>query len=151
MAVSDGMVPLLTLEDLLEIGRVLGVIGGSLGAVKGVVWLVRKLRGRKINNVEIKGDQTIIHTEGDTYNITINEYKVLRDPNVRKALKALVDPMKSEGVDDLQVGVEGQEPVSIPRNERDYFGINALPEEEIAVDESHRVIEVVSPTFRQEK
>ena len=117
---------------------------------RGIVWLVRELRGRKIDKVEVEGDQTNIHVEGDVYNVTINEYKVFQDPGVREGLRAIVDPMKSEGVERLEIGVEGQEPLSISRGEREYFHVSALPEEEVSVDESLRVVEVISPAFREE-
>ena len=150
VAISDGTVPPLTLGNLEEITRILGFTAGSLGTARGIVWLVRKLRGRKVDKVEVKGDHTIFHAGGDIYNLTVNEYNVYKEPKVREGLKALVDPMKSEGIDELQVGVEGREPISISRDERDYFRIVALPEEEVSVDESRRVIEVISPSFREE-
>ena len=150
MATAQGLVPPLTMEDLKNINIVLGLVAGALGSARGVVWPVRELRGRKIDKVEVEGDQTNIHVEGDVYNVTINEYKVFQDPGVREGLRAIVDPMKSEGVEMLEIGVEGQEPLSISRGEREYFHVSALPEEEVSVDESLRVVEVISPAFRED-
>lgn len=147
----DGLVPALALEQLAQIATILGFSGGvAVGSFKGLVWLFRQLRSEDIQKVEIQGDVTVIHVEGDSYEISVQEYRVLKDPKVREGFKGLVAPMESEGVDEVEVGVEGQEPVRIQRDERRHFDVPSLPEEEISTDVSRRVVEVVSPTFREE-
>lgn len=147
----DGLLPALTLDQLAQLATILGFSGGvAAGGIKGLVWLFRQLRGQEIQKVEIHGDVTVIHVEGDSYEISVQEYKALKDPKVREGFKGLVEPMESEGVDEVEVGVEDKEPVRIQRDERRYFDVPSLPEEEISTDVSRRVVEVVAPTFREE-
>lgn len=71
-AVSPGaeLVPSLTLEQLANICIILGFAGGTVaGGMKGLLWIARKLEGKDIDSVEVKGDETTIHAEGESFDI----------------------------------------------------------------------------------
>lgn len=93
---------------------------------------------------------TVIHVEGDTIEVSADEYRVFADPGVREGFKGLVLPMKSEGVGEVEIKVEDHETDTIARDEHPYFDVPPLPEEEISVDIATRVVEVVGPAFREE-
>jgi hypothetical protein len=149
VAVGPELLPLLGLQDLAAIAAILGFSGGSaVATVKGLVWLVRWIRGRKINKVEKVGDQIEITINDESTNITVNEYKVFVNSEVRRGLKAVVSPLEQEGFERVSVQSENDPPQVIEKGESEIFARIPLPEEEISVDRSTAILEIVSPSFR---
>ncbi|MDP3910741.1 MAG: hypothetical protein Q8Q14_10150 [Gemmatimonadales bacterium] len=150
VAPGAGLVPPLSLQDLAAIAAILGFGGGTaVATARGLVWLVRWLRGRKIDKVEKVGDDIRITINDQSTNITVNEYRVFVNPQVRKGLKAVVAPLEQEGFDSVSIEPETQPPQVIEKSEREFFARIPLPEEEISVDRSTAILEVVAPAFRE--
>lgn len=137
----------ITLEQLAAVATILGF--GGVGAVQGVLKLLRWQRGRKIDSVEQIGDRYTIKIQDDSVNITINEYKVFVNPEVRQGFKALVQPLESEGVTEVAVKAENEPEERITREERDIIAAAPLPEEEVSVDRSTAILEIIGLSFRQ--
>lgn len=146
VASAVDLLPALTLEQLYQIGMILGA--GGLGG--GVIGLLRWLRGRKPKSVDRKGDTVVIQNQdGETQTINLNVYNVYGDPQVRGGLASVTRPLEHEGVDFVEVRIEKEEPQRIERADRDSFEKAVGPGDEVSVDRRITVVEVVSPVFRE--
>jgi hypothetical protein len=111
------LTPPLTLEQLAAIATVLGFMGATV--FKGLIGLLKWQRGRKVDKVERVGDEIRIEIEGDSNTVTVNEYKVFVDPEIRKALKAVVSPLSRDEVDKLSIQADSHPPSEIAKVERE--------------------------------
>lgn len=137
----------LTLADLANIAQILGFTGGTtFGALK----LLRWQRGRKVDQVRQVGDEFRISIQDDSVNVTVNEYKVFINPTIRQGFKKLVEPLESEGIN--EVGIKsGAEPEQlITREEREYIASSPLPEQSVSTIRSEAVLEIIGLSFRSD-
>jgi hypothetical protein len=149
-AEGAGIIGALTLEQLAQIAEVLGFgLAASAGVVKGVIGLYRWQRGRRIDTAERTGDQIRLKIHDESVNVSVVEYNVFIDPTVRNGFRALVEPLKREGVDTVSIQADDGPKEVINRRERPLFAEAPLPEEELAVDRSTAVLEIVSISFRE--
>lgn len=137
----------LTLEELAALATILGLVG--VEGIRGVIAIARKLAGRKLDRIEQIGDRYEIHVHDESINVSIDEYKVITNPKVREGLEAVVQPLEKPGIQAVRIKVEDHEPVGIDRSERESFKLPSPPDEEIGTHISTRVIEVLSPAFRE--
>jgi hypothetical protein len=147
VSAAGGLIPPLTLEQISALCSILGLTG--IGAVKGVLALIRWQRGRKIDKVEKRGDEIHLTINDQSTNVTVNEYKIFVNPEVRKGFRALAAPLEREGVDSVEVRAGDAPPTRIEKAERKYFTDAPYPEEEIAVDKYTATLEIVSISFRE--
>lgn len=141
---SPDLLPGLTLDEIATIATLLGLAGGG-----GVLGVIRWLRGRDIDQAEETEDGYTLHVHDESLTINIDEYRAFVNPDVRRGYQALVEPMEDEGVDSVDLRAEGQEAERIERDERKYFEGASPPEEEVSTDESRRVLEVISVSFKE--
>ena len=150
VAIPDGLIPQLTLQDLANVAAILGFAGGTTAAgVMGVTRLIRWIRGRKIDRVEPLADDRIQITINDqSVNVTRTEYNIFVNPEVRKGFRNLTAPLEHPGVDDVVITPEGQAPERIDREERSSFQNMPAPEEEVDLAQVTAVLEIVQPALR---
>lgn len=146
VAPAAGLIPPLSLDDIAAICTVLGLTG--LGAVQGVIGIIRWQRGRKIDKTKKEGNEIRLTIQDQSINVTINEYRIFTDPEVRKGIKALVAPLEREGVDEVSVRVGDLQPTRIEKAEREYFTDAPLPEQEISIEQHTAILEIISISFR---
>ena len=125
-----GLLPPLDLPSLAAIATLIGVGGG---AVKGLIQLVRWQRGRRIDRVGTDGDLIQIQINNEVQEVTVNQYRILIDPDARKGLGALVSPLTTDDVDLVELQKEDDPPIVIPSNEAASFTSSPLPEQEISI------------------
>lgn len=151
VAIPGGLVPQLTLQDLANVAAILGFAGGTtVAGVMGVTRLIRWVRGRKIDRAEPVGDRIKITINDESTNVTINEYRIFVNPEVRKGFKNLTAPLERPGIDEVVIEPEGLPPERIVRDERASFQNIPSPEEEVDVANVTAVLEIVQPALRGE-
>lgn len=146
VAAAQGLLPNLTLTQLSEIVAVLGFTGTAVG---GVIKLLRWQNKRPIERVEQHGDNVRMMIGGDARNVTINEYDIFINPQVRDGVRSLVRPLEQDGVDSVAITAGNAPPEIITREDRDVFAGAPLPEEPVAVDRSTATLEIISLSFRE--
>lgn len=148
LAVSPAGIGGLTWEQLAHIGGVLGIVGNGL--VFSVAALLKWQRGRAVDRVEqLPGGDVKISIHDESQVVHGNVYNIFTDTKVRAGFKALVDPMKREGVDTVSFQQEKEAPVSIDQSEREAFSEPPLPQTVVSLDESTAILEIVSISFRE--
>ncbi len=84
--------------DLLNNGKEAAVMVGG-----GLLWALKKIRGKKIEKVEEKDGKVEVHVEDDFFLIDRPVYCLLRDGEIRLRLIDLLRPLESAGVDRFEV------------------------------------------------
>lgn len=150
VATPGDLLSSLTVEQLAAIAAILGFsVGAAKGAAKGLLGLLRWQRGRRIERVERIGDEIHMTVQDQSVNVTVNEYKVFIDPDVRRGLKSVIAPLERDGVDQLSIKAGVESPTIIEKGERESLASAPLPEEEVSLDTATAILEVISPVFRE--
>jgi hypothetical protein len=149
VALPGGLVPQLTLQDLANVAAILGFAGITpVAGYMGVTRLIRWVRSRKIDRVERVGDNIQITINDQSTNVTVNEYRIFVNPEVRKGFKNLTAPLEKPGIDEVLIEPEGLPPERITREERSSFQNIPSPEEEVDVANVTAVLEIVQPSLK---
>lgn len=131
----------------------LGFAGGTVvGCGKGLVWVVKRLRGRSPRRVvELKNGRFRIEVDDDAFEVEAEVLELLRNYDVRRGLEAMVKPLEEEGIDKLvlQDDIEG-EPEVISKSERHWFKAPSLDEEMLEEREDERWLQLVTVSFKEE-
>lgn len=124
-ASDDGKTALAVIETLGGAGTTLAVTRN------GVLWLLKKLKGRKISRQEkVDGDHVKVVVDDQEFIVPLPVAQAVQDPNVRAALeKAIADPLERDGIDTVRVHV-GTETVEIDKAEGSFFRASPLSDTE---------------------
>jgi len=141
-----------TAKNLLEW---LGLIEDHAGKIAatggGLLWLIKKLRGRKIDQVTLldNGNVKVVLDDGflETEQQVIALYRQLR---VRRALEKVLKPLESEGIDtfaatDLQ---QKHRFIEVTKAERSYFEAPDAESEHLSDEEAIVNLQIVSISFQ---
>ena len=107
-----------TVTTVYELKELL--VAGGLG----VIWLVKKLRGRAADKAEETDEGKLRLTVGSDTLLEINPkvYELYNNPRVRNALQSLIaDPLRKDGIDVFQVRTGTDLSESVSKDEAEYF------------------------------
>lgn len=139
-------------KELLEwLGLIQDNAEKFAAGVAGLLYLIKKIRGRRINQVvlldsgkvRIVLDDAAIETEEKVL-------KLYRQYRVRQALEAVLKPLESEGIDTFAVTnlKQTERFIEVTRSERVYFK-TPEPESELLADNEFEVnLQIVSISFQ---
>lgn len=139
-----------TAKELLEW---LGIFGGAGATGWGVLQLIRKLRGRTLERVEVLPDgRGVVLIDGERLEVERHVLQLLRDYKVRRCFEQLIaKPLASEGVDSFAVIDRESEQVLeyVGENEARFF--IAPPESDVATVETEEdiTLQIVSLSFAE--
>lgn len=133
-----------SLGDLANIATILG-----LNLTSGVIGLLKWQRGRKIDKVERVGDQVNITAQNSTITVTTVEYNVYIDAGVRTAIDTIIAPLEQEGVETLELRANNDPPAIIDKADATTMAQAPLPDDEVLVDRSQAILEIVAISFRE--
>ncbi len=84
--------------DLLNNGKEAAVMVGG-----GLLWALKKVRGKKIEKAEEKDGKVEVHTADDSFLVDRPVYYLLRDEKIRLKLADLLKPLENAGVERFEV------------------------------------------------
>lgn len=146
VAYQDGMLDPLTIEQVIQL---LGLLFGG----GGVIGLLFKLRGRRIDKVEITNKKDVsISAGGDVHNITIEQLNVIQHPKFASGLKSVLSPLSDDdsGAKEVQFcDDDGGVRQRIRSEDKQYFQPPVMPDDIVSEDISDATLEVISPSFRE--
>lgn len=140
-----------TLEQLQLITNAIGITGDFDNSFFGII---AKLRGLKVTKIEPAPEgRAHVHVQGDNNIIIVNDQavaKLLLDENVRRAAKAITQPVDGTGVTSLQIGKGTASRPPLLSNDTDT--IKALPAPTTVLTDStvQTALEIISPNFKDE-
>ena len=129
-----------------------GIMAVVFGA-RGLAWLIKQIRGRKIEKVEkIPNTNRFKMTiTEDKTEIEIDEpvMKLFKNKGIRQAINQIVNPVAKEGIDRLQVtSADADVNESVTKGDLNSFRRIQLPAQLIRTDTREMDLEIVSPTFK---
>lgn len=127
------------------------VLTGIAATGGGLIWLVKKLRGKNPEKTEHIGDDRVRITVGsEIIDIPIKLLRLYEDLSVRDALERVVkDPLEKDGIDTVEVRQEGNPVESVSAEESTYFRRPDL-DEVVVKSVSTTAYSIVSLAFKQE-
>lgn len=136
--VSDFLTTAKDLKDLL--------IGGSVGG--GIVWLIKRLRGRKPHVEKINEDLYKLTVEDETYKVPMQLLRAYQDVETRRNIQHMVRPVKEPGIDRFILRESDQTVQEVTKDDVDSF--EAPEHRELIVDKvSQHAFSIVSVAFRK--
>lgn len=134
---KDGTV-LLTGPSVTAANNLLGILTGSTLAGGGLIWLIRKLKGRAPERIEkLTPGLFRLFIDDQTYDIPIELLQAYQDLRVRRAVEGFVSkPLRKPGVE--QVEIKSEAAIERIEEEEEEFFRAPEPESDIVVDDTRR-------------
>lgn len=143
---GDVVTSALALKELLLIGG--GIAGGFTG---GLIWLIKKLKGKKPDKVtDLKNGNVRLDFEGETFEVPLKLLRLYQDIGVRTATRKILKPLESKGIDSFSVKEKEKE---ILRVEKEFLSCFDVPEieDEILFESVHdAAYSIISLAFKDD-
>lgn len=140
-------------KELLEwLGLVQDNAGKLIAGGGGLLWLIKKIRGRKLNQVTLLDTGKVrIVMDDEAFETEENVLKLYRQFKVRQALEGVLKPLEAEGIDTFAVTNLKQTDrfIEINKSERSFFKTPEPESEALADDEFEVNLQIVSVSFQE--
>jgi len=125
------------------------IIGGG---IPGLLWLIKKLRGRKPDKIERLSESHIrLTVDGDSFDVPIALMRLYQDLAVRiAAQKVVAEPLKKEGIDTFEARQDRQPLITIQKADIDYFAKPDVPEETLVEETRRAAFSIISLSFKED-
>ena len=124
------------------------VFGGGIG----LIWLIRKLRGRMPDRVERLSDSHVRLTiDGESFDAPLSLIRLYQDLAVRTAAqKVVADPLSRDGIDTFEVRENRQPLLTVRKEEADYFEKPEMPSETLVKSTRRAAFSIISLAFKED-
>lgn len=136
------------LANAVTILTALGICGPK--AKKGLFAVLKWLRGRQIQRVQMKDNTAVLHVEGDKLEIELAVLTLLRDVSVREATTRALSPLTRDGITIFSAGTDTKVFETITHDEVSWFHV---PEQSdiLLLDENRKMaFSIVSLAFKDD-
>jgi len=121
-------------------------------AHKGIIWLIKRTRGKKPEKIERVSDATVRLTiDKETFEVPVTLLRLYQDMGVRVAAQRLIEqPLQKEGIDTFEVREGSTKILTVNKSEAGSFSRPEIPDE-MLVDEVRRsAYSIISLAFKEE-
>jgi hypothetical protein len=117
----------------------------------GLIWLIKKCRGKSPSKVEkISEDAVQTTIDGITIDIPLQLMRLYQDLSVRTAAQKLMEPLQRDGIDSFEVRENRTTVVRVEKSEVSFFTKPNIPDE-ILIDEVRRsAYSIISLAFKED-
>ncbi len=141
-----------TAKELLEwLGLIEDHAGKLAAGIGGLIWLIKKLRGRTISQVVLLDNGKVkITLDDEHFEVEQRVLDLYRQFRVRRALEAVFKPLESEGIDTFAVTdlKQSHRFIEVSKPERHYFKTPEAEAEALSDDEFEVNLQIVSISFQ---
>lgn len=117
---------------------------------KGLIQVLRQLRGRKVTKVGLKENNAILTVDGEQIEVELEVLELLKNTEVRQALENTLTPLKREGITEFYSGTDTEIHETIAASEADWYAFPII-EENLIIDEIRQMIfSIVSLAFKED-
>lgn len=123
---------------------------GSSGVVGGVIWLIKRLRGRQPDRVEPVGTGAVRLFVGDSaLEVPVEVFRLYREKPIRKLVEELVEPLREEGITGMQVRSRRERGpgLRIDREDVEAFRVPEEPAATVVDEVQRRAFRIVRLSF----
>ena len=92
-----------TAADLKEL-----LIGGSVTATAGIIWLIKTLRGRTPHVEKINTALYKLTVDDETYEVPLRLLRMYRETSIRRNIEDMVKPLNESGIDKFSFREKGR-------------------------------------------
>lgn len=126
-------------------------LAGLTAFVTSTIGFTVQLRGRKIRHLEeADGMTTVIFSDGTTVTIPSEVMTAVADTVFRQSAKRVMEPLNSDGIDQIRFTPAIGEPVTVNREQVDAFEIPIGDAEQVLTDETRpAALKIISLAFRE--
>lgn len=130
---------------------ILGALGfAAKKGGKGLFAVLKWLRGRQVERVEVKRNSAVLHVDGERLEIELSVLTLLRDVSVREATTRVLSPLSHEGITVFSAGTDHEIVETVEASEIGWFRV---PEQQdiLLVDEQRKMaFSIVSLAFKDD-
>jgi len=148
---GEHLIALLTSQDITAASNLKTLVFGA-GPIGGLIWLIKRLRGKKPDKVEpLAKNMVRLTIEGESLDIPVGLLRLYQDLAVRSAAQRVVEePLRKDGIESFEVRESGTPVIKIDKAEAEYFAKPHLPDETL-VDEIRRsAFSIISLAFKDD-
>jgi hypothetical protein len=151
-SLGEHLVAFLTGPDATAAGTLKSLLFGGTGAIPGLLWLIRKLRGQKPNKVEKLADNSVRLTFGDeSIDVPLEMLRLYQDLAVRTAAQKVVEePLKKDGFESFEVRESDRTLVHVDRSDAIYFAKPQIPDETLVNQVRRSAFSIISLAFKED-
>lgn len=118
---------------------------------KGVIGVIKWLRGRAILKVVRTDEHATIYTADDSIEVEHRVLQLLVDIETRKALDGVIrEPLSREGIDIFASGTDDQIEVTVTRSESVWFAVPEVAEQTISETETEEKLQLLAVVFKDD-
>ena len=139
---SDSVTTAINLKNLL--------IGGT--ATSGLIWLIKRLRGRRPDKLEkIDGSRVRVTIDDESFEVPMNLLRLYQDLAVRGAVRNLIEaPLNQSGIDVFKNVRDDDNTQTVLKDESEYFSAPEVPEEVLIDDTRRAAFSILSLAFKED-
>ncbi len=140
---GDTVTAALNLKELVITG---------VASAGGLVWLIKHLRGRKVERIEQLSESSVRLTiEGESIEVSITLLRLYQDIAVRTALQRVVDePLKREGIEVFEIRENKRPIITVFQSEAIYFAKPELADEVLIQETRRSAFSIISLAFKED-
>lgn len=127
-SIAQQIVTLLAGQESTAIANLLALLGGIglVGAAgKGLIGLLKWLKGRKPTTIRLQGETAVFELQMsetvETFEVDLVAGRLYQSRVVRQALAKVVKPLETDGIDFFACGKGGQTETAITKDEVSFF------------------------------
>lgn len=126
--------------------------GGSIaGIVKGLFWLIKKLKGGKVDKIEDLGRGLVsLEFQGEKIEVSTSLLRLYQDVAVRKAVQDVVKPLSRKGIDAFSVKREKIVIETVTKEEISYYQLPTIEDEVVTETEHKSAYAIISLAFKED-
>lgn len=136
----------------LNLLTIMGFATTGIGAsTYSLLWLIRKLQGKKPTLIKDKKDGTVeIKYDSETFIVPIELLRLYQDIAVRKAAQEILEPLKNDGIDTFKVINNNITVNVINKSEVIYYQLPEVQDEVILESDKKAAYSIVSLAFKED-
>ena len=118
----------------------------------GLIWLIKKMKGRSPDTAEKISDNTMRLTiDGEIIDVPLQLMRLYQDVAVRTAAQRLIEePLKRPGIDAFEVRKDGVVTERVEKDEAAYFARPTLPDETLFDEVRRSAFSIISLAFKDD-
>lgn len=122
----------------------------TLTSTLAAVGVIKKLKGRKPEKVEVKSDGVVnIFINGDSFDTTKRALALAADPGFVDNVKKAVSPITREGIESVVFGGEDNEDSVVTKDHLDSFTTPDPKDEPPVIESTHETVyEIIAPSLQ---
>jgi len=145
-------IALLKGDEIVAANTLIGLLVGGASIAGGLIWLIKRLKGKTPERVERLGPGMMrITAEGETFDVPLNLLRLYQDVQVRTAVERVVEkPLDREGINTVGFFENGKELSSVEKAHAASFRVPQIADT-IIVDQVRRAaFSIISLAFKED-